>query len=370
MKNPFHVLAKPIGAICNLGCKYCYYLSKQNLFEDRTKMSENLLEIYIKNYIESMPDEVEIINFAWQGGEPTLIGIEFYEKAIYFQKKYAPSGKQIVNCLQTNGTLLNDAWCDFLKNNQFLIGISIDGPKAIHDRYRTTQNQKPSFDMVLQGLMMLKKYSIPFNTLTTVHKKNQKQGKQIYEYLKKLGSTYMQFIPIVVLDSKLQQDISCSVSRDGFGTFLKDVFEAWSQNKDYGKIWIQQFEAIVGVLNGNTPLVCVHAQNCGNCLAVEHNGNVYSCDHFVTENNYLGNCQEQPFQLLLQSQKQKSFGENKYYQMHKSCLNCDVLKFCYGGCPKDRFQHAAGNVLVNQNYLCPSYYRFFSYAIPRLLKLP
>lgn len=299
----FHVMAKPTGPICNLDCKYCFYLEKENLYAKKSNwmMSDTVLENYIRQYIEAQ--NVPVVNFAWQGGEPTLMGVEFFRKAVALQKRHA-GGKQITNAFQTNGVLLNDQWAEFLAQNQFLVGISIDGPRDLHDRYRVSKGGQPTFERVMQGVECLKKHRVEFNTLTAVHRHNADHPLEIYHFLKEIGSGFMQFIPIaervatvpnrdgLVLvspdDGDEAQVSPWSVEPLQYGKFLCEIFDEWVR-RDVGRYFIQTFDVALESWLGLPQSLCIFRDTCGAAMVMEHNGDLYSCDHFVYPEHRLGN---------------------------------------------------------------------------------
>ncbi len=322
--KPFHIMAKPHGPICNLDCTYCYYLEKKNLYAANGRgyrMSDSVLENYIRQYIESQP--AGHVSFAWQGGEPTLLGVPFFEHVVELQRKYA-NGKTVDNAFQTNGTLLDDEWGEFLARNRFLIGISIDGPEEVHDVYRVDKGGQPTFARVMRGLGYLKKHGVEFNTLTVVNRKNSYRPRDTYRFLKQIGSKYLQFIPVVeqvaeepdanglvLIKPFSRQKASVSdwsVEPLQFGKFLTGVFDEWVLS-DVGHIFVQIFEVALESWAHLPQSLCVFAPECGRALAVEHNGDVYSCDHFVYPENRLGNIMERALNSLVQSPQQSGFGE-------------------------------------------------------------
>ncbi len=378
----FHVMTKPIGPICNLDCKYCFYLEKEKLYpsNENFKMSDEVLEKYVRGYIESQT--VPEINFAWQGGEPTLLGVDFFKKVVSFQKKYA-DGKKINNAFQTNGTLLDDEWCDFLAKNNFLIGLSVDGPKALHDTYRVDKGQKPTFDKVMEGLALLKKHHVEFNTLTVVNRANSKKPLEVYRFLKEIGSGFIQFIPLVerAADEGAKQKgldlaepplpkkqspkspvTNWSVESKQYGKFLVEIFDEWVR-KDVGKIYVQIFDVALGNWMGMGSGLCVFAEKCGVALAMEHNGDLFSCDHYVYPQYKLGNILNQSIGEMVNSEQQKKFGSDKFDSLPKYCMQCEVRFACNGECPKHRFIKTPDGE-AGLNYLCPAYKQFFNHVDP------
>ena len=384
-RHPFHVLTKPIGPICNLDCTYCFYLEKQRLYpgERSWRMNDVVLESYIRQYIHSQPgDEV---HFAWQGGEPTLLGVEFFQKAVALQKKHA-AGKRIDNALQTNGTLLDDRWGEFLAANQFLVGLSLDGPRELHDRYRVDAGQKPTFDAVMRGLELLKKHQVEFNTLTVVNRANSQAPLPVYHFLKAVGGGFLQFIPLVErrpadpaaapgLDfaeppAPGQPRVSTemvteeSVEADQYGDFLCSIFNEWVR-QDVGRVFVQLFDVALGNWMGLGSSLCVFAEKCGSALAVEHNGDLYSCDHYVYPQYRLGNLLNRSLGEMVQSRRQTQFGADKLASLPKYCRACDVRFACNGECPKHRFIPTPDGE-PGLNYLFPAYKKFFHHIDPHL----
>jgi len=376
--KPFHIMAKPYGPICNLDCTYCYYLEKENLYAGSGRdfrMADNVLESYIRQYIQSQP--AHHVSFAWQGGEPTLLGIPFFERVIELQSKYA-EGKVIDNAFQTNGTLLDDAWGEFLARNKFLIGLSVDGPAETHDAYRVDKGGKPTFARVMRGLGILKKHGVEFNTLTVINRKNSYRAREVYRFLKEIGSKYLQFIPVVeqkaaqpdpnglvLLKPYARQETTVSdwsVEPLQFGNFLTAVFDEWVRH-DVGRTFVQIFDVALESWAGLPQSLCVFAPQCGKALAVEHNGDLYSCDHFVYPENKLGNILEKAMSGLLNSPQQTRFGNAKSSALPSDCQACDVRFACNGECPKHRFTTTASGE-YGLNYLCAGYKHFFHYVDP------
>jgi len=376
--KPFHIMAKPHGPICNLNCTYCYYLEKEKLYAGSGRdyrMADDVLEAYISQYIQSQPDQQ--VSFAWQGGEPTLLGIPFFERVLELQKKYA-MGKIVDNAFQTNGTLLDDAWGEFLARNKFLIGLSVDGPEEIHDAYRVDKGGKPTFARVMRGLGILKKHGVEFNTLTVINRLNSYRPHEVYRFLKETGSKYLQFIPIVeqvakepdpnglvLLKPFSRQESSVSewsVEPLQFGKFLQQIFDEWV-TRDVGQVYVQAFDVALESWYGVPQSLCVFAPTCGSALVVEHNGDVYSCDHFVYPDNRLGNLMKQFLGTLGNSPQQKRFGNAKAAGLPADCLQCDVRFACNGECPKHRFLETASGE-YGLNYLCAGYKHFFHHIDP------
>lgn len=357
-KYPFHFMTKPIGPLCNLDCEYCFYLKKDKLFNHKNKsefkMTHNTLDIYIKKYIEAHIKFNEV-TFSWQGGEPTLSGLDFFREATKLQKKYSPKGMIVNNALQTNGTLITDEMAIFFRENNFLIGISIDGPEDIHNRYRKDSHGYDTFNYVIEGIETLKRNSVEFNTLTVVQDDNCQSPKEVYEFLKKIGSTYLQFIPIVEIEN-ITNVSRRTVPSKSFGDFMNSIFRLWAK-EDIGKIFVGHFDMLLGIYAGYSASICVHSKTCGRAMAVEHNGNIYSCDHFVDDEYELGNIITDTMDETVYSDKQVKFGNDKFDTLPKKCLECRYLSLCYGACPKDRIKD-------NLNFLCEGYFNFYKFTEP------
>jgi len=372
-----HVVAKPIGPVCNLNCDYCFYLEKEALFGpgEQYRMSDAVLAKFITNYITSQPTpEVE---FVWQGGEPTLLGIDFFKKVIDLQKAFA-GHKNIRNALQTNGTLLTDEWCSFLKKNNFMVGISLDGPKEIHDRYRRDRAGVGSFDRVMRGLKLLQKHQADYNVLASVAHDAAKHPLEIYRFFKDQGIEFIQFAPIVerlpdkvslthglrlagpaALDREEEQTgvTPWTVDAEAYGDFLIAIYEEWVRH-DVGKIFVMNFEWALNAWIGNSSPVCIHAKTCGRSLVMEHNGDVYACDHYVYPETRLGNIMTSSLNDMAEKSLQTGFGIAKESALPRWCRECDVLAACQGGCPKHRFAKTHYDEPGLQ-YLCAGYQKFF-----------
>lgn len=382
--RPFHVLAKPIGPRCNIDCSYCYYLEKEKLYpgEKKFRMDEAVLEAHVRGVIEAavaagQPE----VQFAWQGGEPTVLGLDFFDRAVALQQKYRPDGLRIDNALQTNGILLDDAWGQFLARHRFLVGLSVDGPKPIHDRYRRDRAGRGTFDAVMAGLDVLKRHAVDFNLLTTIHRANAGKGKELYRFLRDLGTRHLQFIPIVerraqagglagapqVDDDPANVVSDWSVSPKAYGRFLCEVFDIWYR-QDLGRVFVQFFENQVGLWRGLPASLCVFAETCGNALALEHNGDVYACDHYVYPEFKLGNLTETPLVELGNCDAARSFGDAKRDTLTRQCQSCRYRFACNGGCPKHRILTARDGE-PGLNYFCESYTMFFRHAGGRLREL-
>lgn len=357
--RPLYVMLKPIGAACNLRCKYCYYLEKKDLYPDARSfiMSDQILEEFIEQYINSQT--VPYILFAWHGGETLMRPISFYKKALELQRKYA-SGRQIENSLQTNGTLLTDEWCRFFKENNFLIGISIDGPQHCHDRYRKTKDNRPSFYNVMKGISLLKKHGIEFNIMGVVNDYNVDYPLEFYNFFKEMDCHYIQFAPIVErIDGQLAP---WSVPAGKWGDFLITIFDEWVK-KDVGTYFIQYFDSTLANWVGEKPGLCTLAKTCGHAGVMEFNGDVYSCDHFVYPEYKLGNIKEKTLIEMMYSPRQLKFGADKFDALPSQCQMCKYLFACNGECPKNRI-HKTDTGEDGLNYLCEGYYTFFDHVAP------
>lgn len=357
--KPLYVMLKPIGAICNLRCKYCYYLGKKNLYPDFRNfgMSEELLEKFIEQYLNSQTQS-EVL-FTWHGGETLMRDIGFYKKAIELQKKYA-RGRRIDNTLQTNGTLLTDDWCRFFKENNFLIGISVDGPQHCHDKYRKTRDNRPSFYQVMKGINLLKKHNVEFNVMGVVNDYNVDFPLEFYNFFKSIDCQYIQFAPIVErIDGELA---SWSVPSEKWGDFLISIFDEWVK-QDVGIFYIQQFDATLANWVGENPGVCIFAKTCGHAGVMEFNGDVYSCDHFVYPQYKIGNIYSKTLTEIMYSEKQLKFGTDKFDTLPAQCKDCEFLFACYGECPKNRIVKTKDGE-EGLNYLCKGYYKYFKHVAP------
>jgi uncharacterized protein len=379
--RPFQVMTKPIGPRCNLDCTYCYYLEKERLYPDEKKfrMSADVLDAYVRDYIAAqVANGSPEIWFSWQGGEPTLLGVEFFHAVVALQKRYAPAGRIVRNALQTNGTLLDDEWATFLKANDFLVGLSIDGPRELHDRYRVDRAERATFDKVMAAVELLRTHGVEFNALTVVHRLNARKPREVYRFLKEIGIQFIQFIPIVerstdgaTLAGAPQQDgaeearvTPWSVLPRDYGTFLCRVFDEWVKN-DVGRIFVQFFDVQLGLWAGGPSSLCWFAETCGQGLALEHNGDLYACDHYVYPEYRLGNIMQTPIGVLAASPAQDRFGADKRDTLPRQCRTCEFRFACNGGCPKHRFLTTADGE-PGLNYFCESYQRFFTHAGPEL----
>jgi uncharacterized protein len=381
----FHLLSKPSGSTCNIDCTYCFFLSKEALYpNEKSRMSQATLEAYIKQLLEShrTPD----VTVAWQGGEPTLMKLEFFKRSIELVEKYRRPGQNVQHTFQTNGILLNDEWCAFFKEHNFLVGLSVDGPRELHDTYRKNRAQKGTFDKVMQGWRYLRKHEVDFNILCTVNAANEHHGREVYRFFRdELHATWMQFIPIIERASEETLETANqgwsdqpgrkrvlytqtgnlvterSVGGKQYGQFLIDIFEEWVRH-DVGKVYVQMFDVTLEAFFGRH-MLCIHAPTCGYGPALEYNGDLYSCDHFVEPDYLLGNIHETPMLELIASTAQRKFGQDKQNSLTKQCQECKVRHLCNGGCPKDRFATSQDGE-AGQNYLCPGLELFYMHSGP------
>ncbi len=357
-------MLKPRGAICNLDCGYCYFLTKEALYPGSDfRMSAESLETFTRQYIEAQ--SVPEATFGWQGGEPMLMGLDFFRLAVELQEKHRPANMTVHNALQTNGTLISEEWCEFFRANNFLVGISLDGPRALHDAYRVDKSGAPSFDRVMAGLELLKKHGVSFNVLTTVHSANADHPAEVYRFLRDdVDARYIQFIPIVERknDTGFQEGHSVtdrSVKARQYGEFLTAVFDEWVR-RDVGTVFVQIFDVALNSWSGERPGLCIFDETCGGALAMEHNGDVYSCDHYVEPRYLLGNVGEMPLLEIVDSEKQRVFGLAKRDTLPRYCRECEVRFACNGGCPKNRIiKTPCGE--PGLNYLCEGYKIFFEH---------
>jgi len=367
-------MVKPIGPACNLACEYCFYLEKEKLYRQAADwaMPEHVLESFIRQYIESQ--DTPEVSFAWQGGEPTLLGIEFFRKAVELEKRFT-NGKRVTNAFQTNGVLIDDAWACFLAENQFLVGLSLDGPKELHDRFRRDKGGRPTFDRVMRGAEHLAKHGAQFNILACVNRVTAAQPLEVYRFLKSIGTDFIQFIPIVerVAAAFGEDDLTLvspeydeaaqvtpwSVRPLQYGEFLSGVFDEWVRN-DVGRVFVQIFDVALEAWLGMEPRLCVFQETCGAAMVLEHNGDLYSCDHFVYPENRLGNILEKPLVELVNSEQQRRFGDAKRDALPACCRECSVRFMCHGECPKHRFLTTPQGE-PGLNYLCKGYKHFFAH---------
>ena len=359
----FQVFAKPAGAICNLACRYCYYLDKGPHGPEKAppRMPDDLLEEYIAQHIAASPDEV--ILFSWHGGEPTLAGIDFFRRVVALQKKSRPRGRTIANGLQTNGVLLDEEWGCFLAAEGFSVGLSLDGPENIHDRYRLTKDGKPTFKQAMRGYEILRRHGVPTDILCVVSGANAVHPAEVYGFFKQIGASYLTFLPLVERDPTSPSGASPdSVTPEAWGDFLCAVFDEWVEG-DIGRVKVQIFEEAARTAFGQEHSLCIFRPVCGDIPVIEHDGDFYSCDHFVDEAHRLGNIRQTPFVELLENPRQRAFGETKQKTLPRFCLTCEVLTMCNGECPKNRFMPAPDGE-AGFNYLCAGYKRFFTHCRP------
>ncbi|QYZ77982.1 anaerobic sulfatase maturase [Methanofollis formosanus] len=361
----FHVLAKPVGAICNLACRYCFYLEKERLYPGSNfQMSEALLGEFLRQYIEGQ--QVLRVTIAWQGGEPTLMGLDFFRRSVELAERYKKPGMQVSHTIQTNGTLLDDDWCAFFREHNFLVGISIDGPKEVHDAYRVDRRGRGSFDRVMAGLRCLQEHKVEYNILCTVHAANGDHPLETYRFFRdEARAQYLQFIPIVEReDGPTVTDRS--VDPVQWGRFLCTIFDEWVR-RDVGEVFVQHFDTALAAWTGHPAGLCTFAPTCGAAVALEHNGDLYSCDHFVEPAYLLGNITKTPLAVLVGSENQQRFGREKQDGLPRCCRECPALFACRGGCPKNRFI-TTPDAEPGLNYLCEGYRIFFSH-IDRPMRL-
>jgi uncharacterized protein len=386
----FHLLAKPSGSTCNIDCKYCFFLSKEALYpNDRHRMSDATLEAYIRQLLEShrLPE----VTVAWQGGEPTLMGLDFFRKAVALVDRYRRPGQKIQQTFQTNGIALDDEWCAFLKEHDFLVGLSVDGPREIHDTNRVTRGGQGTFDLVMKGWRCLREHGVDFNILCTVNAANQDHGRRVYRFFRdELQASWVQFIPIVeratadtiqianrgwserpkekrLLYTQTGTLVTTrSVTGEKYAQFLIDIFEEWLRH-DVGKVYVQLFDVTLEAYFGRYKL-CIHAPTCGNGPALEHNGDLYACDHFVEPGFKLGNIHKTHMLELVASPQQRKFGLDKRDALTRQCRECEVRALCNGGCPKERFALAQDGE-PGHNYLCAGLYRFFTHTRPAMQRM-
>jgi uncharacterized protein len=359
----FQVFIKPVGADCNLNCRYCYYLDKAELnrYTGLKIIPDEILEKYIMQQIEAST-ETDVF-FSWHGGEPTLAGLDFFRKVVKLQRKHKPADHNITNGIQTNATLLNDSWCKFLASESFFVGVSIDGPEELHNKFRVSRDNKGSYNKTLKGYELLRKHNVPTELLTVVNSENVKFPLETYNWIKQLGSNFLTFLPLVVKDPESDSGVSSiSVPSVAFGSFLNTIFDVWV-TKDIGKIKIQIIEEAVRIAFNQDHTLCIFKRRCGGVPVVEQNGDFYSCDHFVDKDHLIGNICQTTLADLLDSKRQKNFGKAKYVTLPQYCLDCHVLEMCNGECPRNRFINTPSGE-PGLNYLCSGYKQFFTHIKP------
>ncbi len=380
-----HVMTKPIGPICNLDCEYCYYLHKEQLYDshERWRMSEAALENFVRQYIAAQPEGSKSVTFAWQGGEPTLLGLEFFERVVQLQQQYAVPDMTVENAFQTNGVLLDEDWCRFLVQHRFLVGLSMDGPAEFHDRYRYDKKGQPTFRATLAAMKLLREHDVEFNVMVCVNRHNGDHGKRVYTYLRDAGARFLQLIPIVEPRGAGQHPeenlaasdehpldhlvSSRSVRPEQFGRFLIEIFDTWLR-RDVGRVFVQTFDQALSAWAGIEPSLCVFRRTCGRALALEHNGDVYSCDHFVEPAWLLGNIADASLADLANSPAQLEFANAKSDTLPQYCRDCEVRFVCNGECPKNRFATTPDGD-PGLNYLCAGYRAFFNHIDPVMRKM-
>ncbi len=364
----FQIFAKPGGSICNLRCRYCYYLKKEDLYPkgEPFRMSESVLEEYIIQHIDASSGPV--ITFSWHGGEPTLLGIDYFRKIVALQRKHQPPNRRIANGLQTNGTLLDEDWCRFFAAEGFAIGLSLDGPQEMHDRYRVTKSQNLTHEQVIRGYRLLREHRIECDILCVVHAQNVKYPTEVYRFFKKIKAEFVTFLPLVEPQPDEGDGVSPrTVPAEALGNFLCTIFDEWMR-QDIGRIRVQIFEESARIAFGQEHALCVFRKTCGDVPVIEHNGDFFSCDHFVDAEHRLGNIQETPLVNFIEDPAQKAFGQAKWNTLPRYCQVCGVLGMCHGGCPKDRILRTPDGE-AGLNYLCAGYKRFFTHCQPFVSEL-
>ncbi len=359
----FQVFAKPIGSLCNLDCRYCYYLQTERLYPNREsfRMADDCLEQYIEQHIEACPDEV--IRFSWHGGEPLMLGLDYFRKIVALQRKHQPSNQRIANGIQTNGTLLNEQWCRFLAEEGFAVGLSLDGPTEMHDRYRVTKDGQPTHEQAMRRYKLLQKHRVYTDILCVVNADNVRRPAEVYRFFKQIEAPYVSFLPLVEPRPDTETGVSpLSVPAETWGDFLCTIFDEWV-SEDIGRIKVQIFEEAARTAFGQEHSLCIFRLTCGDIPVVEHNGDFFSCDHFVDAEHRLGNIRQTPLVELLESPVQKAFGQAKLDTLPDYCRVCDVRTMCNGECPKNRFCRTPDGQ-AGLNYLCSGYKRFFTHCRP------
>jgi uncharacterized protein len=359
----FQVFAKPIGSICNLGCSYCYYLRKEDLYPkgEPFAMPDDLLEEYIVQHIDASPGPV--VTFSWHGGEPTILGLDYFRKIVTLQHKHQHSGCRIVNGIQTNGTLLDEDWCRFLAAERFAVGLSLDGPQALHDRCRVTKGQDPTHSQAMRGYKLLRQHRVYCDVLCVVHAENVRHPSQVYRFFKEIKVQFLGFLPLVEPQADTLSGVTNrTVPAEAFGDFLTAIFDEW-MSTDIGKVKVQIFEEAAGTALGQDHTLCIFRRTCGDVPVIEHNGDFFSCDHFVDREHLFGNIRETPLVRLIESPAQRAFGQTKQDTLPRYCRACPVLAMCNGGCPKDRIIRTPDGE-AGLNFLCAGYRRFFTHCRP------
>ena len=359
----FQVFVKPIGSICNLDCHYCYYLKKEHLYPkgESFRMPDDILEEYIVQHIDASPEPV--IRFSWHGGEPTVLGLDYFRKIVALQRKHQSPDQQIINGMQTNGTLLDEDWCRFLAVEGFMVGLSLDGPQEMHDMYRMTKDRKPTHEQTMRGYKLLQKHRAQTDILCVVNAHNVQHPTQVYQFIKQIKAPYVTFLPMVEPEPGAEGGVSqLTVPAEAWGAFLCTIFDEW-RDRDIGQIKVQIFEEAARTAFEQEHSLCIFRPTCGDIPVVEHNGDFFSCDHYVDNEHCLGNIRETPLVELLESPAQKAFGQAKLDTLPRYCQECEVSAMCNGECPKNRFLHTQDGE-AGLNYLCAGYKRFFTHCRP------
>ena len=359
----FQVFVKPIGSICNLDCHYCYYLKKEHLYPEGEsfRMPDDILEAYIAQHIDASPETV--IRFSWHGGEPTVLGLDYFRRIVALQRKYQPPDRRIANGIQTNGTLLDEDWCRFLATEGFAVGLSLDGPPEMHDRHRVTKDGKPTHEQTMRGYKLLQEHGVYTEVLCVVNAHNVRFPLQVYRFFKQINAQYITFLPMVEPQPDAKGGVChISVPAEAWGTFLCTIFDEW-RDRDIGKVKVQIFEEATRTAFNQEHSLCIFRPTCGDIPVIEHNGDFYSCDHYVDVQHRLGNIEDTPLVELLESPAQREFGRAKLETLPRYCLECEVRAMCNGGCPKNRFINTQDGE-PGLNYLCEGYRRFFNHCRP------
>ena len=359
--SQFQVFAKPIGAVCNLDCAYCYYVKKKQLFQDSDSfnMPDDILETYILQHIQASPGRET--HFTWHGGEPTLLGIDYFRKVVELQQKHKPHSFSVTNNMQTNGVLIDEAWCRFLSEEKFTVGLSLDGPERMHDTYRLTKSGSPTHKQAMHGYELLRRHGVPCDILCVVHAGNVTYPSRVYSFFREIGGRYIGFIPLVEIENG-ESVSGRTAPAEAWGDFLCTIYDEWL-SRDIGRIKVQIFEEVARTALGHKHALCIFRDTCGDVPVVEHNGDFFSCDHFVDIEHNLGNITETPLVEMLESPAQRAFGNAKSELLPRYCLKCDVLDMCRGGCPKDRILRTPDGEAA-LNFLCAGYKRFFRHSRP------
>ena len=364
----FQVFAKPGGSKCNLDCDYCYYLKKEDLYPERAsfRMPDDVLESYILQHIDASPDRG--INFTWHGGEPTILGLDYFRKIVAMQHRHTPPNRSISNNMQTNGTLIDEEWCRFLKKEDFAIGLSMDGPEEMHDRHRSTRGRKPTHKQVMRGYRLLRRHRIPCDILCVVNAYNVRYPTRVYRFFKEIKADYVSFLPLVEPQPETRGGVSNrTVPAEALGEFFCTIYDEWLR-RDIGRIKVQIFEEVARTALGHDHTLCIFQKTCGNVPVIEHNGDFFSCDHFVDAEHRVGNIQATTLTGLLENPAQRTFGQDKLDRLPRYCQVCEVRAMCHGGCPKDRIINTPDGE-EGLNYLCAGYKRFFTHCKPFLKQL-